>query len=308
MDIREKETVIITGGCGFIFSYVTEYLVERGYNVKVIDNLSLGSHPEIINDSFTFIQKDVHDPSVVDTIREIDPHYIIHAAAYSDVDGSIKSSQDIVKANCDANLYVFEAAKELTNLKKLVYVSTDEVYGECEVLKSEEDIIFPKNPYSLSKAHGSLMRIAYDSTYSTLNDKTAETRFCNVVGERQDERKILPRIRQALETGDPVPVHNRGKGYREYIWVENIPPAIERVMLFGSRIYNITNNEGYTVNELIAVVEKLTGKKIPTTISERPGMDIKYQMEAERIYDLGWKPKTYFGEGLARYLFKHLEL
>jgi dTDP-glucose 4,6-dehydratase len=294
--------VLITGGLGFIFSHVTEYLVKKGYKVTVLDNLSTGSHPEILNDSFKFYNVDVHAPQTIPLIVALQPDYIIHASAYSDVDVSIKNSHDIIKANCDANLNVFEASKQLPNLKKLVYVSTDEVYGECEYRKTEEDIIFPKNPYSFSKAHGSLLRLAYDNTYPQLKDKTAETRFCNIVGERQDTRKILPAIREALKNDTPLPVHNGGGGYREYMWVENIPPVVEIIMLRGNRTYNVTNNEGMTVNELIAMCEGVVGKQVKKIVSERPGMDLKYQMDSERVRKLGWRPTVTFLEGLKEYL------
>lgn len=294
--------VIITGGLGFIFSNVTEYLVRKGYEVVVIDNKGMGSHPEIIDGSFEFYNVDVSEESVQDLILALNPDYIIHAAAYSDVDGSIKDAQGIIKANCDATLNVFEAARKCPNLKKLVYISTDEVYGECNHKKKEDEILFPKNPYSFSKAYGSLLRLAYDNTYPELKNKTAETRFCNVVGERQDERKVLPRIRHALETGEPIPVHNGGSGYREYLWVENIPPAVELVMLKGDRTYNITNNEGYTVGELIVKVEKLTGETVPVCNGTRPGMDTRYQMDSTRIRNLGWKPTVTFDEGLMQYI------
>lgn len=294
--------VLITGGLGFIFSHVTEYLVKKGYKVTVLDNLSTGSHPEILNDSFKFYNVDVHATYTIPLIVALQPDYIIHASAYSDVDGSIKNSHDIIKANCDANLNVFEASKQLPNLKKLVYVSTDEVYGECEYRKTEEDIIFPKNPYSFSKAHGSLLRLAYDNTYPQLKDKTAETRFCNIVGERQDSRKILPAIREALKNDTPLPIHNGGGGYREYMWVENIPPVVEMIMLRGNRTYNVTNNEGMTVNELIAMCEGVVGKQVRKIVSERPGMDLKYQIDSERVRKLGWRPTVTFLEGLKEYL------
>jgi dTDP-glucose 4,6-dehydratase len=282
-------------------------MLEQGYQVVVIDNLSDGSHPELLpalkrDKDFTFYQKNVHGSEAIDIIVNEDPQYIIHAAAYSDVDKSIKNPYEILKANCQANLNVFEAARLLPDLKKLVYISTDEVYGECGHRKKEDEIIFPKNPYSMSKAHGSLLRLAYDNSYKELKDKTAETRFCNVVGERQDDRKILPHIRDCLLNDKPIRLHNGGEGYREYIWVDNIPPAVEKVMLEGNRTYNITNNEGYTVNELVTLCEEITGKTLQKIPVERPGMDEMYQMDATRIRDLGWEPSMYFGEGLVNYL------
>lgn len=295
--------VIITGGLGFIFSHVTEYLVKKGYSVLVIDNLSAGSHPELIHGTgFQFIKGDVHHKEVIDTIVNFDPHYIIHAAAYSDVDGSIATPRDIIKANCDATLNVFEAARQCTSLKKLVYVSTDEVYGECDHKKREDEILFPKNPYSFSKAHGSLLRLAYDNSYPELKDKTAETRFCNVFGPRQDERKILPQIKRAVIDGTTVPVHNGGGGYREYIYVYNIPPIVETIMLKGDRVYNVTLNDGFTVNELIEIAKEVTEKDIKTTVSNRPGMDTRYQMDPLRAFKLGWRPEWDFYTAIKHYL------
>lgn len=298
-----KSKVLITGGLGFIFSHVTEYFVKKGYDVVVIDNESAGSHPEIIDGSFTYHKMNVCDRAVIDLIRKEAPEYVIHAAAISDVDYSIREPYHVFEENVTGNLNLFEACRELETLKKFLYISTDEVYGECEHPKKEEEIIFPRNPYSCSKATGSIMRYTYDNTYPHLQEKTAETRFCNVFGPRQDTRKIMPLIKHSLTTGEPIPLHNEGKGFREYIYVKNIPPAVELVLLNGDRTYNITLNDGLTVRELIAHAEKVTGKKINTYTENRPGMDMKYQMDASRIRnDLGWKPDYSFDEGLKEYL------
>ena len=297
-----KYKVIITGGLGFIFSYCVEYFVKKGWDVVVLDDLSKGSHPEIINGSFRFFQMDCADTSVQDFIIRENPDYIIHASAISDVDFSIKDPEYTLKQNIMSTINVFEASRFCSKLKKLLYVSTDEVYGECEELKTEEDIIFPKNPYSASKAVGSLLRLAYDNTYSYLKDKTCETRFCNVFGSRQDTRKILPKIKQALETGEKLPVHNGGSGYREYIYVKNIPPIIDLLLEKGDRTYNVTLNDGFTVDELIKKCEEVTGGKVNTTESHRPGMDLKYQMDSTRLRDLGWKSLYTLEEGLKEYL------
>jgi len=288
--------VLITGGLGFIFSHVTQYMVKKGYEVIVIDDEGVGSHPEIFDKTFKYYKANCEDAKEI-IIKE-NPEYIIHAAAYSDVDMSIKYPEDIIISNNNSTITVFEAARLCPNLKKLVYISTDEVYGECEVRKTEEDIIFPKNPYACSKAFGSLVRITYDNTYPELKNKTAETRFCNVVGNRQDDRKILPRIITSIKNNTAIPVHNGGKGYREYIHVENIPEAVELVMLKGDRTYNVTLNDGYTVLQLITECAKILGREIPTVESNRPGMDLKYQMDNSRILALGWKPKISFIDGL----------
>jgi dTDP-glucose 4,6-dehydratase len=187
-------------------------------------------------------------------------------------------------------------------LKKFIYVSTDEVYGECEEQKSEGDILAPRNPYSASKAFGSLLHVAYENTYPNFKGKLAETRFCNVFGPRQDIAKIMPKIKKSIEEGHPIPVHNEGAGYREYIYVKNIPPAIDLILEKGTGVYNITLNDGFKVKELIRKAEELTGKKVVIQPSERPGMDMKYQMDASRIKELGWTPLYTFEQGLKEYL------
>lgn len=294
--------LVITGGLGFIFSHVTEYFVSKGWEVLVIDNQDAGSHPEIIDESFKYLNLNAGSPEALKAIVEFNPDYIIHASAISDVDTSIKYPFDVIESNTKANLVVFEASKKCPNLKKLLYVSTDEVYGECEYKKTEEDIIFPKNPYSMSKAHGSLLRIAYDNTYPELKNKTTEIRMCNIFGPRQDKRKIFPAIKESLQGNYSIPIHEGGTGFREYLYVKNVPPVIELVLEKGDRTYNITLNDGYTVNEIIELSEKLTGKKCLTHKGERQGMDLKYQMDNSRIISLGWKPLYSFEEGLQEYL------
>lgn len=297
-----KPKVLITGGLGFIFSHVTEYFVQQGWDVVVVDKESTGSHPEIIDGSFKFYHLDVSDEEVIELVKKEAPDYVIHAAAISDVDDSTKKPHRALEKNIAGNVNLFEAVRLLPNLKKFIYVSTDEVYGECEVQKKEGDILHPKNPYSASKAAGSLIHMAYENTYPELRGKIAETRFCNVFGPRQDKRKIISLIKHAIDTNEAIPVHNEGKGYREYVYVKNIPPAIQLILEKGEGVYNLTLNNGFTVTELIGRVEKVTGKNVPTTPSHRPGMDMKYQMNGERIRnELGWKPLYEFDDALAEY-------
>jgi len=294
--------IVITGGLGFIFSHVTEYFVAKGWDVVVIDNLSEGSCPEIIDGSFVHYRHHMADPEVVGIMLKENPDYVIHASSVTDVDYSIREPYRTMRKNVLSTLHVFEACRNLPNLKKLIYVSTDEVYGECEHKMHEGEIMLPRNPYSCAKATGSLIRVAYENTYPTLKDKTAETRFCNVFGERQDTRKIMPIIKRAIETGKPVPVFDEGGSYREYIHIDNIPPVVDLILENGRGVYNVTLNDGYTVANLIKKVEQVTGKKIPTTKSHRPGIDMKYQMDSARIRELGWKPLYTFEEGLKKYL------
>lgn len=290
--------IVILGSQGFIFSHVTEYFLKKGWEVHGFDNLSAGSHPELVpvfeeTDNFHFYEEDVSFASAVDKIVRIDPQYIIHAAAISDVDYSIKQPTKTLQANNNATINAFEAARRCKNLRKFLYVSTDEVYGECDHPKSEDELLFPRNPYAVSKAFGSLLRLSYDNTYPELRDRTVETRFCNVFGPRQDDRKIIPAIKQAMKTGKPLELHNKGMGVRQWIHVDDIPPVIDLLLERGHRTYNITTGAEASVIDLIALAERATGKKVPTIPGKRSGMDMKYLMNGDRMMrDFMWKPKV----------------
>ena len=294
--------ILITGGLGFIFSHVTEYFVKKGWEVVVIDNLSEGSNPQIVDGYFTHYHYHLATPKVVGIIINEKPDYVIHASSVTDVDYSIREPYRTLRKNILSSLHVFEACRSLPNLKKLVYVSTDEVYGECDHRMHEDEIILPRNPYSCAKATGSLIRVSYENTYPALKGKTAETRFCNVFGARQDSTKIMSAIKKSLEEGYSIPLHEEGKGYREYIYIKNIPPAVDLILEKGLGVFNVTLNDGFTTKELIEKVQKVVGKKIKTHPSHRQGMDLKYQMDNSRIKALGWKPLYSFEEGLKEYL------
>ena len=294
--------IIITGGLGFIFSYVTEYYVSKGWQVVVIDNLSKGAHPEIIDGSFIHHNVHMAKPKVVDLMVRENPDYIIHAAAITDVDYSIKEPYRTLKKNMYGVVHVFEACRFLPNLKKFLYVSTDEVYGECPHPMKEDEILLPRSPYSCSKAFGSLMRMAYENTYSNMKNKLLEVRMCNIFGDRQDIAKIMPQIKKSVEEDYSIPLHNDGSGYREYLYVKNVPQAIDLILQSGKGVYNMTLNDGLTVREMIAKAEALTGKKVTTHTSNRPGMDQKYEADGSRMRKLGWKPLYTFEEGLKEYL------
>lgn len=294
--------VLITGGLGFIFSHVTQWFVAHGYDVTVVDGCFSYSHREILDGSFKFINADLAKEDAWRLIVDIDPEYIIHAAAMTDVDYALANPRLTVENNVDCTLNVFKGAKRLKNLKKLLYVNTDEVYGECEYPKSEEELLFPRNPYSASKAMCSFIRTSFDTSYESLRDKTAEVRMCNIFGQRQDSRKILPLLLHAIKTGDAIPLQEGGNGYREYLEVSNVAAALQLVLERGNRVYNLTAQEGFTVNEIIGKIEEITGKKINTYPASRAAHDRAYRMDNARIKELGWSPILSFEEGLKQYV------
>lgn len=297
-----KKKILITGGLGFIFSYVTEYFVQKGWEVVVIDDMSDGSFPEIIDGSFIYYNYHMENPKVVDLILRENPDYIIHASSIADVDYSIREPYITFRKNTLSTMHVFEACRNLPSLKKLIYVSTDEVYGECDRKMNEDDAMAPKNPYSCTKAAGSFIRLVYENTYPELKGKTAETRFCNAFGARQTPTRIMSAIKKSIDEGYSIPLHQEGGGYREYIYVKNIPPVVDLILEKGLGVFNVSLNDGFTASELIDIAEKVTGKKVTTHPALRSGMDRRYQADSSRIRKLGWKPEYTFEEGLRKYL------
>lgn len=299
-----KPSILITGGLGFIFSHVTEYFVAKGWRVIVIDNLSEGSNPDIINGSFVHHNMHMANPNVINLILSENPDYMIHAAAITDVDYSIREPYRTFRKNALGTFHAFEACRNLSQLKKFMYIGTDEVYGECDHPMKESEVLLPRSPYSASKAIGALVRTAYDNTYPIMKEKTVEVRMCNIFGPRQDTRKILPQIKASINGTHSIPLHEEGKGYREYLYVKNVPPAIELVLEKGQGTYNISTNEGLTVKDLIAKAESLTGKKVKTHQGARPGMDMRYEVDGSRLRALGWEPEYSFEAGLKEYLLE----
>jgi glycosyltransferase involved in cell wall biosynthesis len=207
--------------------------------------------------------------------------------------------------NSLGTIHAFEACRQLPNLRKFMYVATDEVYGECEGADhpmNERDVLLPRSPYSASKAFGSLIHVAYENTYPELKGKVVETRMSNIFGARQDTTKILPQIKKSLEEGYSIPLHNNGEGYRQYLYVKNVPASVELLLEKGSGVYNVTAREGLTVRELIAKAEEITGKSVTTHPANRPGMDRRYEMDGSRLRELGFVEEYSFEAGLREYL------
>jgi len=124
-----------------------------------------------------------------------------------------------------------------------------------------------------------------------------------VFGSRQDDRKLIPAIKRALEGGKPLVLHNRGEGYRQYVHVSEIPPVVAMLLEFGNRTYNVTTSEGMTVSELVHTAGVIVGKKVPIMPGNRNGMDIKYQMDGSRLFEeFGWQPSKKFEDHLKEYL------
>jgi len=283
-----SQRILITGGLGFIFSYVTEYLAKQGHCITVLDNVSDGSHPELLEK-----WKDLHIEVTQGDINDIQNMQkqwlgigfvvIIHAAAESNVDKSINDQKAFLHSNVYGTCSILEYARQFQEpLRRFLYVSTDEVYGAtkhwCDPKKHPTN---PSNPYSASKASGGSFCWAYRNTYGL---PMQEIRMCNIIGQRQATTKLLPKILHCLQNDEPIPVYDGGSQSREYMDVRDVPPLIEAVLKDGQEeIYNLTFNQEYTTMEVIEAASAALHRKPRITQATRPGHDQLYRMMPSRI-------------------------
>lgn len=299
--------VLITGGGGFIFSNFIRKLIfnKEKYNFVTVDYCKV---PNVLNNIYsnkgnTFYVGDVADKHFMNIVFEVErPDYVIHAAAESFVDLSINDALAFTHSNVSGTQNVIDMCLKW-NVEKLVYVSTDEVYGHLQNDNDaswvEESPLAPRNPYSATKAAGELLVQAAHHTHG-LNFNI--TRSCNNYGPRQQARNFIPKIIKSVLFNEPMPIYGQGRQIREWVHVEDNCSAILKVLEEGksNEIYNISSNHEFTnveiFNEVCNVMKK--GHDLLSFVQDRPGHDFRYSVNSDKIRALGWKPAWKFKKGL----------
>lgn len=295
-----NKNILITGGLGFIFSHVAEHFAVHN-KVTVLDNLSDGSHPELLPNwkgQIDFIQSDINEIEKFNQSFDV----IIHAAAESNVDKSINDQKAFLHSNINGTLRVLDFARGQTNLSMLLYVNTDEVYGSTEQWRDVGHVLRPANPYSASKAAGGHLCWSYANTYGL---PISEVRMCNIIGKRQADTKLLPRLIDRIAKETPMPIYDGGGNTREYLDVRDAVQCIDRVMdLPAGQIHNLTVNQELSIKQVMQAVERILGKKAITYEASRPGHDKHYRMVASRVMydDVGFKMKYLNVEDTIRWM------
>lgn len=299
-----KKSVIITGGLGFIGSYVTQTCLNLGWYVKVIDKLTYASNPELLDKfnnypNFSFEQKDIND---ITYLPECD--YILHLAAESHVDNSISDSNSFVHTNINGTYKILELIKTKSSHNRpiLLYMSTDEVYGDIDKgSHNEQDILKPSNPYSATKAAGDLMVQAWGRTYGI---NYVIVRPTNNYGLGQHPEKLIPKTCKYIELGKKIPLHDKGTPIRNWLHARDTANALITIIESGvkNETYNICG--GFELTN-IDVVKKILAIKGITNIKphidfscKRPGQDIRYALDDSKLQKLGWKPEANFDDEL----------
>ena len=295
-------TILLTGGCGFIGSnFVRFVLANRDENIVNLDALTYSGNPENLanvadDPRYRFVQGDIRDPELMATLAA-EADAIVHMAAESHVDRSINDPRPFIDTNVTGTQVVLEAARRANNKPRVLYVSTDEVYGSLPLddpdRKFTEDTpIQPNSPYAASKAAGDLLARAYHHTFGL---DVVTTRCSNNFGPYQFPEKVIPLFVTNLIEGRKVPLYGDGLNVRDWLHVDDHCEAILRVLDDGSagEAYNIGgNNERSNLELTHSILEIMgCGQDMIEPVKDRPGHDRRYAIDASRIAaDLGWRP------------------
>ena len=317
---KNKKSVLVTGGSGFIASHLVDRLIKNGYFVVNVDKLDYCSHDNTknIDNCYKFIHGNIANKELISFIlNEYSIESVFHLAAQTHVDNSFYNSIQFTYDNIVGTHNLLECVREYNKLQndlktnklisKFVHMSTDEVYGEVksgEPECTEKSLLKPTNPYSATKASAELLASSY---YHSFQLPIIIIRCNNVFGPRQYPEKVIPAFIYNILNGDKCYIHGKGDTERHFIYVENVIDAILMIYDKGNinEIYNIANTEFYKVIDLA----KLIIKKLNNTdnfddhieyIEDRNFNDFRYLINSEKLEKLGWSPKIHFEEGLKR--------
>lgn len=319
-----NKSVLITGGAGFIGSHVVKLFVEKYQHYKIynLDALTYAGNLENLKEienhsNYKFIKADIID---ADTVNNLFEKYkfdsVIHLAAESHVDRSIKDPLAFVRTNVIGTMNLLNAFKNLWQDKfenKLFYqISTDEVYGSLgETGFFEETTPYdPNSPYSASKASSDHFVRAYGETYGM---PYIITNCSNNYGPKQFPEKLIPLFINNIIEGNTLPVYGDGNYTRDWLFVIDHARAIDLVFHKGKNheTYNIGGFNEWKNIDLIKLLcqqmDKKLGKangesaKLISYVKDRPGHDLRYAIDASKIEKkLGWRPSVTFEEGLSK--------
>lgn len=297
--------LLVTGGLGFIGSNFILQTLKKfpDYHIVNLDDQLEGSNVrsllEIENfKNYTFVKGNITDKILLEKlIANCDQ--IINFAAESHVDRSIANPKPFIDSNIMGVFIILELVKKYD--KKLIQISTDEVFGNLETGSAVEDSCFnPSSPYSSSKASAELLINSYIITYGI---RANITRCTNNYGPRQFIEKLIPKIIILANQNKKIPIYNNGNGIRDWMHVEDHCSAIHSVMIDGvdGEKYNISSGNELDVLSVVQRVLSNMGKSKDNYeyAENRPGHDDRYSLDSSKIRNnLDWEPTINFDNGL----------
>lgn len=335
-------TYLVTGGAGFIGSNYIHYMFRKyGDEIRIInvDKLTYAGNLENLKSiegrgNYTFVRADICDSAAIRRIfQENDIDRVVHFAAESHVDRSIKDPEVFVRTNVLGTAVMLNCAKAAWELpdgsfqegRKFLHVSTDEVYGSLEEdggFFYETTPYAPHSPYSASKASSDMLVRSYMDTYRF---PANITNCSNNYGPYQFPEKFIPLVINNALQGKSLPVYGDGKNVRDWLYVEDHAKAIDMVQEQG-RLFETYNIGGHNEKQNIEIIniiletlqeqladddprKKLVSRDLITYVEDRKGHDRRYAIAPDKIRaEIGWEPETMFRDGIRRtiqWYFEH---
>ncbi|HLC60547.1 MAG TPA: NAD-dependent epimerase/dehydratase family protein [Candidatus Nanoarchaeia archaeon] len=294
--------VIVTGGSGFIASYLVTHLLEKGHKVKILDL----NEPRIKHKNLEFARKSILN-NIAEDIKGADA--VFHFAALLGVDNSDKRPLDTMKVNLEGSVNVFKSSLD-AGVKRMIFSSSSEVYGEPRELPiKEESVKGPVSTYGVSKLAAEIYAKAFNQE-SGADIKIV--RFFNVYGPGQQSNWVVPIFINKALRNEPITIFGNGNQTRCFTYVEDIADGVMKVFEKGKtgEAYNIGNNRPTTILELAQIVKEFTKSKSEiiklgfgkeTRLKER---EIEYRIpDITKMKALGWQPETMVRDGVGKILY-----
>ncbi|KAI9147058.1 dtdp-glucose 4,6-dehydratase [Paramyrothecium foliicola] len=306
--------IIVTGGAGFIGSWVVRHLAltyADVYNIICFDRIDYCSSINNVHmlcdiPNYAFVRGYITlSKDVMDCLQTYNIDTVIHFAAQSHVDLSFQNPDAFIRDNVQGTNVLLESARKV-GIRRFIHVSTDEVYGEVpyEVEDLHEDsLLAPSNPYAASKAAAEMMTMAYARSFQL---PIIIVRLNNVYGPHQFPEKVIPKFISLLQRNRKLMVHGDGKNSRRYLWAGDATDAFDTVLHKGivGQIYNVGSQDEITTlelcNKLIDIFGLRDSQRWISFAEDRLFNDFRYAINDTKLQKLGWKQQVSFEDGLRR--------
>lgn len=299
----QNDSVLLTGGAGFIGSNFAHQAVETFDEVYVLDKLTYAgslNNLKNIRGRINFVEGDVTDGETVQGLYE-EVDYVVNFAAESHVDRSISGGEKFIETNTLGAYVAMDALRD-ANIKRFVQISTDEVYGSIKQgAFTEEDELDPSSPYSASKASADLFVNAMWKTYGL---PITVVRPTNVFGPRQHPEKLIPKFTLRAMAGKELPLYGDGQNVRQWLYVEDLCDALIKILEDGrDTVYNVA---GATKESNLDVVKAILSRvdaseDLIKFVEDRKGHDYRYALSGNKMQEeFDFKPSVDFQQGLTK--------